>query len=87
LQQIPTDGLDPEISLGVDLNLCALERCLHAIAPERHSPGQVALVQQLKARFDTLWKKRSRVGGLVESLGLIDPVKICAARPQYKGQK
>jgi hypothetical protein len=60
LKAIETNGLDPEIQLGIDLNRFAAERCLGL-------PNTQAL-ETLKERFAILWRKRSREGGLAESL-------------------
>ncbi len=61
LTQIDTTALDPEITLGIDLNQAAIQRCLD-------TPKNQEALDELYQRFETLWLKRSRPGGLAESL-------------------
>jgi hypothetical protein len=65
LEAIPTEGLDPEIELGVRLNRAGLERC-RGQAP---SEDRAALIED----FATQWRRHSREGGLAESLARIAP--------------
>lgn len=60
VQNIDTDGLDPEIDLSLMLNRSALEACLNR--PPSNTPAQ------LRAAFTRQWLRRSREGGLAESL-------------------
>ena len=61
LEEVPTAQIDPEIQLGIDLDRYALERSLGIDFSKTRS--------SLKERFQELWLKRSRPGGLEESLG------------------
>ena len=68
IDTISTAGLDPEIELGMTLNRIAAQRCL-----QLHHSGESAqfVTEQLQPqleRFARLWHKRSRSGGLQESL-------------------
>jgi hexosaminidase len=72
LSRIKTEGLDLEIQLGVDFNRFAIERCLHAIAPEQYTRPSTSSLNKLKTRFGQNWKNNSRDGGLAESLSRID---------------
>jgi hypothetical protein len=60
LDAIPTEGLDPEIALGVRLNRAGLERCLGQTPTE----DRKTLIED----FATQWRRHSREGGLSESL-------------------
>ncbi len=57
---LPPENIDPETQLGIDLNRHALERCLK-LQPTHG-------LDSLKERFAEQWTRRSRVGGLDESL-------------------
>lgn len=61
LDAIPNAQIDPEIQLGIDLNRHALERCLRIHFSNTR--------ESLKQRFKEQWHRRSRPGGLDESLG------------------
>ena len=71
LDRIDTAGLDKEIALGVELNRTAAQRCLRIYTGEVSDPSVSGERAQCLERFETLWKKRSRSGGLNESLDLI----------------
>ena len=71
LERIETTGLDPEIALGVELNRTAAQRCLRMYKGDTSNPEAPEARAQRLERFETLWKKRSRSGGLSESLDLI----------------
>jgi hexosaminidase len=68
LNRIETEGLDPEIELGVALNRIAAQRCLclHTVGTSKRFVAE-QLDPQLQ-RFAQLWHRRSRSGGLRESL-------------------
>ena len=68
LDRIKTEGLDPEIELGVALNRTAAQRCLRLHAEGASGPFVAGQRDQLLERFARLWKTRSRSGGLSESL-------------------
>ncbi len=61
LNSIRADGIDPELQLGIALNRHALERCLGIEFSDTR--------ESLSQRFGKQWLRRSRSGGLEESLG------------------
>jgi len=68
LEDIHTEGLDPEIQLGIDLNRFAAERCLAHIETGNLSSAKPHQSRDLEQRFKSLWLRRSRPGGLDDSL-------------------
>lgn len=68
LDRIETQGLDPEIGLGVALNRIAAQRCLRLHAEGASDTFLAEQLDPLLERFARLWKTRSRSGGLSESL-------------------
>lgn len=63
LDQLELEGLDPELRLSADLNRSALERCL------KTEPSKTR--NELADDFVTQWRRRSREGGLSDSLALM----------------
>ncbi|MFQ3225226.1 MAG: hexosaminidase [Lentimonas sp.] len=71
LDQIESAGLDPEIGLSVGLNRHAIQRCLCIKQGQPINPDNSERLNT----FETLWKVRSRSGGLAESLELMRAVE------------
>ena len=68
LHAIATEGIDPEITLGVTLNRVAAQRCQQL---QRHGHSVRFLDAALRApiaQFAQQWNRRSRSGGLSDSL-------------------
>lgn len=63
LDELSTEHIDPEITLGIELSRFAVERCLGL----EHSRTR----QELAETFARQWRRRSREGGLAESLAKI----------------
>ena len=67
LKQINPSGLDPEIGLSLQLCRQALERCI-----DYKNGASTKFDATLLKDFATIWKLRSREGGLAESLQLME---------------
>ncbi len=74
LARIDTDGLDPEIALGIDLNRFGLNRCFRALGAVDSADEAAPDLEELKTRFQELWLLRCRPGGLSDSLARMSVV-------------